>query len=100
MKTEFVLLAGDLDWGGSRMNLERTIRLLSQVAILKELGLDVVSIGWIKVKLFDDMSNPSISSQGGLELFGVGGAVRNSTGHWAVSCYQIELAYYTLSLQV
>ena len=40
MKTEFVLLAGDLDWGGSRMNLERTIRLLTQVAILKELGLD------------------------------------------------------------
>ena len=26
--------------------------------------------------------------------------VRNSTGHWSVSCYQAELAYYMLSLQV
>ena len=39
VKTEFVLLAGDLDWGGSWMNLERAIRLLSQVAILKNLTL-------------------------------------------------------------
>ena len=53
MKTEFVLLAGDLDWGGSRMNLERTIRLLSQVAILKE--LDVLEENEICRQLFDDM---------------------------------------------
>ena len=57
----------------------------------------MVSIGWIWSYL---TTCPSISSQGGLELLGVGGGVRNSTGHWAVSCYQIELAYYTLSLQV
>ena len=33
VKTEFVLLAGDLDWGGRWMNLERGIRLLTQVPI-------------------------------------------------------------------
>ena len=35
VKTEFVLLAGDLDWGGRWMNLERGIRLLTQVPIFK-----------------------------------------------------------------
>jgi len=64
--TDFVLLAGDLDWGGGWMNLERAIRLLTQ---------------------------------GGLEVLGVGGGVRNSTGHWTIPCYQIELAYYMLSLE-
>ena len=41
-----------------------------------------------------------IPKQGGLELLGVGGAVRNSTGHWSVPCFQIKLAYYMLSIQV
>ena len=35
VNTDFVLLAGDLDWGGGWMNLERAIRLLTQVVILK-----------------------------------------------------------------
>ena len=84
VKTEFVLLAKDLDWGGGWMNLERAIRLLTQVFILKTY-LKAIMIPF---------------EGGGLDLLGVGGAVRNSTGHWAVSCYQIELAYYMLSLQV
>ena len=36
VKTEFVLLAGDLDWGGGWMNLERAIRLLTQVSSNKK----------------------------------------------------------------
>ena len=31
VSTEFVLLADDLDWGGGWINLERSIRLLTQV---------------------------------------------------------------------
>ena len=31
ISTEFVLLADDLDWGGGWINLERSIRLLTQV---------------------------------------------------------------------
>ena len=33
VSTEFVLLADDLDWGGGWINLERSIRLLTQVEI-------------------------------------------------------------------
>ena len=94
VKTDFVLLAGDLDWGGGWMNLERAIRLLTQVVIIKT---------YLKANMRSCLLvllPPLILFQGGLEVLGVGGGVRNSTGHWAVSCYQIELAYYMLSLQV
>ena len=33
VSTEFVLLADDLDWGGGWINLERSIRLLTQVDV-------------------------------------------------------------------
>ena len=33
ISTEFVLLADDLDWGGGWINLERSIRLLTQVDV-------------------------------------------------------------------
>ena len=76
------------------MNLERAIRLLTQVVIPKT---------YLKTNTRPHLLAllPSlILFQGGLEVLGVGGGVRNSTGQWAVPCYQIELAYYMLSLQV
>lgn len=38
-------------------------------------------------------------SEGGLGVVGVGGAVRNSSGHWHVSCYQLQSHYYRLEIR-
>jgi len=34
-----------------------------------------------------------------MDVVAVGGAVRNSTGHWRLECRQLELAYYRLELR-
>ena len=34
-----------------------------------------------------------------MEVSGVGGGVRNSSGHWRMECRQVSLEYYRLQLQ-
>ena len=45
VKTEFVLLAGDLDWVGGWVNLERAIRLLTQV-LIKRTSQGITFVIW------------------------------------------------------
>ena len=38
-------------------------------------------------------------SEGGVPVVAVGGAVRNSSGHWHVGCHQVEMHYYRLEIR-
>jgi len=38
-------------------------------------------------------------SEGGLPVLAVGGALRNSSGHWHVDCHQMNLKYYRLEIK-
>jgi len=38
-------------------------------------------------------------SEGGLSVVAVGGAARNTSGHWHVDCHQVEMRYYRLEIR-
>ena len=72
VSTKYVVLADDLDYVSNWTNLARAVRLVSAGGLSHTLSHT---------------------------LLAVGGAVRNSSGHWRLECSQLHLHYYRLELR-
>ena len=95
-----VIVESDLDIG--MKGVHRVGKGKSMADIAAQVDTKYVLIG----KDLDYVSNWTnldrgvrLLSEGGLSVVAVGGAVRNSSGHWHVDCHQVEMRYYRLEIR-
>ena len=95
-----VIVESDLDIHLKGVHSVRKGRTMADIA--SKVDTKYVLIG----KDLDHVSNWTslargvrLLSEGGLAVVAVGGAVRNTSGHWHVDCRQVEMEYYRLEMR-